>query len=351
MARACTARGARRSACGPLGRRRQVDSMNWDRMLRYSQLYSLLVRARHPETGTIFLAQRRVYILPTRQGFTFALALLVMLIGSINYSLSLGYVLTFLLAGIGIVSILHTFRNLAHLYVSSGRAEPVFALDTTRFELHLENRRDVPRHSIRLACADGSTLCEIPANGVETVAVPVKAARRGWLQLPRVTMDTRYPMGLFRAWSYVRPDMRAIVYPKPDSASLPLPRPSPGSGEAMNAGTGSDDFSGLRAYQAGDSPRHVAWKAVARGDVLLTKVFAGRAAMEMWFDWNELPPQLDTEAKLSRMARWVLLAHASGLRFGVKLPGAEVPLGSSDDHRQACLKALALHDADHAPVS
>ena len=325
--------------------------MNWDRILRYSQLYNLLVHPRQPETGTIFLAQRRVYILPTRHGLTFALALVLMLIGSINYNLSLGYVLTFLLAGMGVVSILHTFRNLAHLHVSAGRVEPVFAGDTARFELHLQNRRDMPRHSIRLACGDGSTDCEIPANRTETTTVPVKTARRGWLQLPRVTVDTRYPMGLFRAWAYVQPDMRAIVYPKPDESPLPLPRAVPDMGNAMNAGTGTDDFFGLRAYQSGDSPRHIAWKAVARTETLLTKVFTGRASMEMWFDWNDLPSELGTEARLSRLARWVLLAHSGGLRFGVKLPGAELPLGSSDEHERACLRGLALYDTDHAAAS
>ena len=325
--------------------------MNWDRLFRHSQLYNLFVRPRHPETGTIFLAQRRVYILPTRHGLTFALALVLMLIGSINYNLSLGYVLTFLLAGIGVVSILHTFRNLAHLYVSAGRVEPVFAGDTARFELQLENRRNVTRHSIGLAGSDGPVSCEIPAHRIESVAVPVKAAQRGWLQLPRVTIDTRYPMGLFRAWSYVRPDMRAIVYPRPDNALLPLPIALPGMGDAMNAGTGTDDFFGLRAYQSGDSPRHIAWKAVARGEALLTKVFAGRAAMEMWFDWNELPAELGTEARLSRMVRWVLLAHAGGLRYGLRLPGADLPLGSSDEHQRACLRELALYDTDRAAVS
>ena len=94
----------------------------------------------------------------------------------------------------------------------------------------------------------------------------------------------------------------------------------------------------------------IAWKAVARGETLLTKVFTGRASMEMWFDWKDLPPGLDTEARLSRLARWVLLAHASGLRYGVKLPGVELPLGSSDEHERACLRELALYDTDHAAV-
>jgi len=325
--------------------------VNWDRILRHSRLYDLLVRRRQPETGTIFLAQRRVYILPTRQGLTFGLALVLMLIGSINYNLSLGYVLTFLLAGIGVVTILHTFRNLAHLYVRGGRAEPVFAGDTARFELHLENRRDVPRHEIHLTCGGGSTVCGVPAGRTETVTVPVKTTQRGWLQLPRVTMDTRYPMGLFRAWAYVRPDLRAVVYPKPDNSLLPLPRSVPDMGNATDAGTGTEDFFGLRLHQSGDSPRHIAWKAVARSETLLTKVFTGRASMEMWFDWSDLPPMLDTEARLSRLARWVMLAHSGGLRYGLKLPGVELPLGSSDDHEKTCLRALALYDADRAALS
>jgi len=325
--------------------------MNWDRIFRRSQLYNLLFRQREPESGPVFLAQRRVYILPTRQGYTFALALLLMLIGSINYNLSLGYVLTFLLAGIGVVAILHTFRNLAHLTVRAGRAEPVFAGDTARFELHLENRRDVARHTVNLACEGATTVCEVPARRTETLSVPVKAARRGWLQLPRVTMDTRYPMGLFRAWAYVRPDMRAVVYPRPDDSLLPLPSALSDQGSAAGAATGTDDFFGLRLYQSGDSPRHIAWKAVARGETLLTKVFTGHASREMWFDWNDLPQGLDTEARMSRLARWITLAHAGGLKFGLRLPGVELPLGSSDDHEQACLRTLALYDADRAALT
>ena len=118
------------------------------RFLQHSQIYNFLhwsSRRRAPESGTIFLSQRRVYILPTRQGVLFAVALVMMLIGSINYNLSLGYVLTFMLAGLAVVSILHAFRNLAHLYVSGGRVEPVFAGETARFHLEIENRQRTSR--------------------------------------------------------------------------------------------------------------------------------------------------------------------------------------------------------------
>jgi len=318
-----------------------------DRILQYSQAYNFFqwVFRRHaPEPGVVFLSQRRVYILPTRHGLVFGAAVVLMLIGSINYSLSLGYILTFLLAGLGIVSILHTFRNLAHLYVSAGRVASVFAGDTAKFQLVLENKSDFDRHSLDFLCRDATASCDAPAHEHCSVVLPLKAEKRGWLQLERVTIETRFPLGLMRAWSYVQPEMRALVYPRPDTSPLPLPHSDADTGDAVSAGAGTDDFSGLRPYQASDSPRHIAWKTSARGDVLLTKLFTGRAASELWFDWAQLPANMHAEARLSRLARWVLLAEEHGLRYGLKLPGVTVPLGEGFPHREHCLKELAIHD-------
>src|SRR5438552_212539 len=232
---------------------RRTHPMKLDRVLQYSQAYNFfqwVFRKHAPEPGVVFLSQRRVYILPTRHGLTFGLAVILMLIGSINYNLSLGYVLTFLLAGLGIVSILHTFRNLAHLYVSAGRVAPVFAGDTAQFELIFENKSDFDRHSLDLACRGVRVSCNAPAHQHCSSALPVKAEKRGWQQLERVTVDTRFPLGLMRAWSYVQPDMRALVYPRPDSAPLPLTHSDSDTGDAISAGPGPDDFAGLRPCHA-----------------------------------------------------------------------------------------------------
>src|SRR5258708_3759986 len=212
--------------------------MKLDRVLQYSQAYNFFqwVFGKHaPEPGVVFVSQRRVYILHMRHGLTFGLAVILMLIGSINYNLSLGYVLTFLLAGLGIVSIPHTFRNLAHLYVSAGRVAPVLAGDTAQFELVFENKGDFDRHSLDLACRGARVRCDVPARQHRSVALPVKAENRGWLQLERVTVDTRFPLGLMRAWSYVQPDLRALVYPRPDSAPLPLAHSDAETGAAVSA--------------------------------------------------------------------------------------------------------------------
>jgi len=322
-------------------------------VLHRSQIYNFLhwsSRHRQPESGTIVLGQRRVYILPTRQGVAFAVSLLMMLIGSINYNLSLGYVLTFLLAGVGVVSILHAFRNLAHLALTGRRVDAVFANEIAWFQIDIENRETFDRFSIKLHGRDeppaSTVTCDIPAGRVTAVSVPVRATQRGWLQLDRVTVETRFPIGLARAWSYVKPDMRALVYPRPDDSLLPMPRPRPDSGETVSVGTGTDDFFGLRDYQPSDSPRHVAWKSAARTEVPMTKVFSGRASSELWFDYSELPDNMDREARLSRMARWVILAARAGVRFGLRLPGSQVELGDGDAQRDRCLRELALFGVD-----
>src|ERR1051325_10129078 len=98
-----------------------------------SYFQSWLFQLRGPESGEVVLVQRRIFILPTRAGIFFGFVVLLMLTGSINYSLSLGYILTFLLASLGVTAMLHTFRNLAGLRVAPARTSPVFAGETALF--------------------------------------------------------------------------------------------------------------------------------------------------------------------------------------------------------------------------
>lgn len=306
---------------------------------------------RGPERGTIVLVQRRVFILPTRQGLLFAGVILLMLIGSVNYDLSLGFILSFLLGATGIQSMLHTFRNLANLRIAPGKVQAVFAGELAQFQIRIGNQARVHRHSIGIT-RDRKMAVYVDAppgeEAVATVAVP--ATRRGWLRPGRLTLFTFFPVGLFRAWSYADLDMHALVYPAPATPGLALPLPAAGSGDGGVHGQGHDEFSGLRPYRPGDSPRHIAWKAVARDDTLLTKQFTGRADAELWLDWEFLPPSMDIENRIAHMTRWVLDADGAGLAYGLRLPGVELPITSGSAHRNECLRTLALHGftADHA---
>ena len=313
---------------------------------RFSQW---LLQPRTPESGVIDLVQRRVYILPTRHGLVFAVMLIMMLLGAINYTLSLGFVLTFLLAALAFNAMLYTFRNLARLSVTAARTQPVFAGEPAQFILNLSNPTARARHAIGLARERHARaqveFVDVPVGAATQIKIRLPSERRGRLPAGRLTLFTQYPLGLYCAWSYVHPDVSCVVYPRPAPAGLPLPQTEATMGAGASHGQGQDDFAGLRAYHVGDPPRHIAWKAAARGQGWMTKQFSGQAAREVWLAWEQLPPRMDIEEKLSRLARWVLDAQAQGLAYGLRLPGVELPIGSGDAQRSRCLEALALFES------
>lgn len=299
-----------------------------------------LFRLRGPEPSPIVLVQRRVFVLPTAAGLAYGIVLLLMLIGSINYNLSLGYLLTFLLGGLGVVTILHTFANLAQLVIEPGRAEPVTAGERAHFQLHFSS--DKERFALEVLCGDQTQLVHVGAGTSQQVDVALRSSRRGWLRPGRITIATRFPLGLVRAWSYIEPDQRCLIYPAPEASAPPLPLPENSQGDGLAGGSGSDDFAGLRSHQLADSPRHVAWKAVARGSPMLTKQFSGHGATRLWLNWHDLPRGLDLDSRLSRLTAWLLAARRAGLACGLRIPGREWPPAVGDAHSHDCLKALAL---------
>jgi uncharacterized protein (DUF58 family) len=313
---------------------------------RHPRLANWLWGFKPPERGTVILVHRRVYILPARLGILFAATLCILLVGSINYVLALGFALTFMLGGLGLAGMLHTARNLARIGVSTGRAAPVFAGESAQFRLYLDCRARYDRPAIlaRHVGSGSQFVVDIPAQSIAEVVLAVPAQRRGWLPLGRVLLETRFPLGLFRAWSYVEPDARCLVYPNPERSALPAPVAEAAVGALRSQAVGNDDFSGLRTYQLSDSPRHVAWKAVARSDDMLTKQFTGESAAELWLDWRLLPAALGLEQRLSRLAGWVLSAERSGAFYGLRLPGVELAPARGDAHAAACLQALALYE-------
>lgn len=301
-----------------------------------------VTRGQSPAERELRLHRRRIYILPTREGWLFAALLLIMLLGATNYSNSMAFMLTFLLAGLGTNAMWHTHRNLLGLEVIRGEAAPVFSGQEARFPLVLRNPTDRPRAALALQWGDAPpALVDVPARGHARAELVVPTRARGLLRPGRFRLYSRYPLGLFQAWSWLEFDMAALVYPRPLDAGRPLPRGAAAAGPAQGAGSGAEDYSGLRAYRPGDAPRHIAWKALARSDQLLTKDFSGGGRQELWLDW-EAVEEPDPERRLSVLCHWVLAAEASGLRYGLRLPGTELAPGSGELHRGRCLRRLAL---------
>ncbi len=311
-----------------------------------------LFRLGGPEPGEVHLHRRRVFILPTRAGLALGLMLIVLFIGSVNYGLSLGFGLTFLIAACAVIDMHLTFRNLAHLYLAPGRVRPLFAGEEARFELHLINRNRHDRYALMLGFI-GKDLpdiwqpVDIPGGSTRVVTLGVTAARRGLLAAPRVKIQTRFPLGWLRAWSYWQPKMQVLVYPQPEQFLQPLPIGSADQADGSGS-AGDNDFAGIRAYQSGDSPRQLAWRQIARmdsqqGAPLITKHFQGGATSELLLDFSLLPTSLALETRLSRMTRWVMEAEARGMPYGFRLGQMVFASAIGPAHQAACLQELALY--------
>lgn len=309
------------------------------------------------DKGSVLLNQRRVYILPTRAGLGFCALLLILLIGSINCNLGLGFGLTFVAGACAIVDMVQTTRNLAGLVLSPGRAPDVYAGEDAPFELRVDNPTRLARYAVWIDfehVSEPRQAIDVPAGGSTTLVLRTATRTRGWMRPPRVRLSTHFPLGLFRAWSWWQPDSRALVYPFPEQDAPPLPmlgRPSPdGAGS-----TGSDDFAGVRSYQPGDPLRHLAWRQIARldpeqGGQLVTKHFEGGTADELVLDFDALPPRLDVELRLARMTRWVLEAEQRALPYGFILGRIRYDAGLGTAHQAACLRALALYGLPEEPA-
>jgi uncharacterized protein (DUF58 family) len=303
-------------------------------------------RRQGPDRGEIVLRRRRIYILPTRYGVMFGLLVFAMLLGSMNYSASLGFALTFLLGGLGIVAMHHCRNGLLGAELRYAGAKPVFAGEHAEFRIAVTNPGAAPRYEIRLERGSAvSQIVDLAPGESRILALRVPAPRRGYLPLGRCAVTTRHPGGLFCAWAWLYTETRCLVYPAPADAGRPPPLGAGGPGLAGHPDSGDADFTGLRAAAPGDPPQRLAWKAFARNDELLVKQFASGQERVSIFAWDALT-DLDPERRLAQLARWCIdAARVEREAFGLQLPSATIPAGRGEAHLHECLKALALCEA------
>jgi uncharacterized protein (DUF58 family) len=305
--------------------------------------------SRLPRTDTQLLTQGNVYILPTRAGWLFAATLLVLLLASVNYQLNLGYVLTFLLAGSGIVSMHVTHGTLRGLTLHLRPVAATFAGSAAVLDIVMSSPSS-PRFGIGLRVLDAApaTLAwtNVPAGGQAAAHVSFVPMQRGLRDVPTLSAETRFPLGLFRAWTVWRPVARVLVYPQleVDAPALPAARPVAGGATQQRRSEGGE-IEGVRAYRRGDPLKLVAWKKAAQaletGAELVSRDTSTSARQELWLDWSACA-SLAPEDRLSRLAAWTLAAHRADADYGLRLPGLELEPADGEAQRIACLEALAL---------
>lgn len=312
----------------------------------WQQQFSRWLDRRIPRQRQLTLNQRRIFIFPTRQGFYFIIVLLLLLLAAINYQNNLIYVLVFFLASIANTAILFTYLNMSGLQLRAGKASSVFAGDYAEFEVFISRSGKRHYHRIRLGWPDNpAQLTDLLANDQQRLQLHYQTQKRGPLRPGRLLLESHYPLGLLRCWSWVDLDFQSLVWPRPQSlAELPVSR-SHGNDGREKPLAGMEDFFGFRPYQQGDPLRHVNWRSVARGLPLQSKIYAAREQQKSWVDWDELPG-VGTEERLSLLCDWALQLERRDIAWGLRLPGVEMAPDHGERHREQALNAMALYGFD-----
>jgi uncharacterized protein (DUF58 family) len=306
---------------------------------------------------------RRVFILPTRFGVLYGGFLVLILLAAINYNNSLGHILCFLLASMGQLTIHYTYRNLAKIELLNATAEPCFLGQVIPFTLRLDNPNQYDCYHLNIASKQSNdrswnplknvtgfryqphqAIAVLTANLSTAHRITIASTHRGQQTIGHIRISTRFPVGLFDTWTYFTPDCVALVYPAP-IGHLPLPT-SVGDGQQHTGSQqrGNDDFAGLQTYREGEPAHAIAWKALARDDILRTKQFSSSASGQIHLSWQTTSSLPDTEARLSQLCRWLLDAENQGLEYSLTLPHLDIEKGCGAQHQQRCLTALALYD-------
>ncbi|MEP4485017.1 MAG: DUF58 domain-containing protein [Halioglobus sp.] len=310
---------------------------------RWQARFRKWVNRRIPPSRSVTLDQKRIFIFPSRVGFFFGFCLLLMLMTSINYENNMGFALTFLLATLFVVAVLHTYANLSGLTIRAIRAQSAFPGQQAEFEIQIERGKRRDHYGLLIKWPDSTDeLISLEEADAQSVHLHAPVGQRGWYNPGRLLIESTYPLGCLRCWTWIDLDLHALVYPAPlASAELPGLASDQPDGTALPV-VGSDDFYGFREYRQGDSLRQVYWKGLARGQSLQSKCYAAYADRSVWLDW-ELFPGLGAEQRLSHLCYWALEFDRSGDEFGLRLPGVTLAPGWGEKHREAVLKALALH--------
>lgn len=297
-------------------------------------------RRRGPTELPLTLEYRHIYVMPTRFGFWFGMLLALTALGGLNFNNNMTLLLGFLLAAIAQLTTLLAYRNQVGLKIEAIMASPVFAGEPARFRILLKNPEDRNRFAIQAVSPESVDSIDLQAQNSGQLTLQQATCSRGWAELEPFRIENRFPLGLFRAWTVVIPTERCLVYPTPSTHPPALPKTGRGDYGAAQQGEG-EHFHGLREFQPGDPLRRIAWRTSARHQKLYSRVMEYPSEEACELNWY-LMGTGDTEEKLSILTAWVLRAERRQIPYSLEMPGDALPADLGEEHRDACLKILAL---------
>jgi uncharacterized protein (DUF58 family) len=299
--------------------------------------YKNWLNKRIPAQRSYILNNRRIFIFLSKAGFAFCFLLILLLLMAVNYQNNMVFALLFFL------TLLHSYKNLSGLKIESIRSNNTFVGDSVQVELRFSSPNQSRHYSV-LAQWDGSRVDAINVSQKEErrVQLHLRAIARGKFMPPRLLIESFYPFGLYRTWTWLLLDVDALVYPAPLKCPLPPQDYSQGQQEGeLIATAGNDDFYGFKRYALGDSLKKVHWPGYAKGQGMYTKEFGTETSRQLTLNLNSFSG--DVEARLSSLCYWVIQLKNQPIQFSVTIDNATYGPDNGTAFANALLSSLALY--------
>lgn len=325
------------------------------------QAFRRWIAKRIPAKRQLTLSHRSIFILPSAFGLAWIGLILLLYLFGTNYQNNLVIGLSLLLASLFQTCIIYSYKNLSGLTLSAMKHPQAYAGETASFSVQLSSKAGAASHSSPSAnhqqiCLRFAKQHHVRVQSVFEVSlahVPFDGSKRGRLRPERITVESYFPLGLCRTWSYVDLDLEQIVFAKPKPADLKLRSTQQDLQEHQQGQqrAGIDEFNELRPFVQGESLKQVAWKQWAQGKGLLTKTFSQPQGKPLWLLLSHTSGQ-DLEDRLSKLAWQVDELSRRSQVFGLVLDDVHtINQNTGEAHRIACQQALALYMSPNAKAA
>lgn len=284
------------------------------------------------------IANRRIYVIPTQFGLFIGFALAALNLGSLNYNNNAALLLGFVVISLCNNALISGHLSLLGLQLRSQTPAPVFAGKPLQIQVAITPRHQEPQ-AFTLRYAEHQQHFTLGAEE-SSACLSIATHQRGAFLIDRISLNTVQPLGLARAWCYLNLQEHVWIYPHPAGKALNTWLAVSEHGQGRSARQKSEQPHHLREYRSGDSRKQIAWKASARSGQLQVREYEPASADDLLLDWAQLA-DLEYEARISQLCLWVLQAEQKQRRYGLKIPGKQIAVGTGETHQRHCLEALA----------
>ncbi|MCG9731779.1 DUF58 domain-containing protein [Shewanella sp. Isolate13] len=309
---------------------------------RLNQQWQSWISRRLPAKERITLSHKSIFILPTGFGLTWLALLIILFLFGTNYQNNLVMGLSFLLLSVFNTCIIYSYKNLAGLTLSGTQANNPVAGQPIYFPVNLTSPNSAYEVQLNFENQPIEVINKVDPHQTQAL-IGYNNAHRGINHPGRIKIETRYPLGLFRAWSHIDLALTQLVYAKPIVDPKPLCLSAQQSADQQATGkyvAGIDEYKGLKEYARGESLKQVAWKQWAQGRGLLTKEFEEPQGAPMWLSLED--EIQDLELALSHLAWHTEQLSSKGQVFGLKIGAVSIPPSHGEHHRKQVQTQLAL---------